>query len=343
MSSIRDIAARAGVSIGTVDRVLNNRGRVSKQTRARVKRIIRKLDYHPNIYARNLSLSRTYHFTVLMPRQAQDSNYWRLPARGVQKAAKELEAYRIRVRIIHFDRYSADSFERSLNVALDAKPDGLLLAPLHSSAGRLLSSSSGLPPYVFFDSSLPLGKPVATISQNPFQSGLLASRLLTMTANGGGTVAAVRVLPEDFHINERIRGFQAGMDGTNGVRVRIYDVDSQGGLVQFRDLVTRLLQENKNLTGLFVSNAWTHPVARYCRARCGKKSPTLVGFDLVPENKRLLESGAIDFLISQRPELQGYKGIYALYRHVVLREHVRAQSMVPLDILTRDNFRYHQD
>lgn len=50
----------------------------------------------------------------------------------------------------------------------------------------------------------------------------------------------------------------------------------------------------------------------------------------------------IDFLISQRPETQGYEGIYCLFEQVVLREPVKRRITIPIDILTRDNIRYHK-
>ena len=66
ISSIKEIAEKARVSIGTVDRVLHNRKGVSKETKAKIQRIVTATGYTPNIYARNLSLAKTYRFGVLM-------------------------------------------------------------------------------------------------------------------------------------------------------------------------------------------------------------------------------------------------------------------------------------
>jgi len=48
MATIKEIAERAGVSRGTVDRVLNNRGAVCAETEERIRAIIKELDYKPN-------------------------------------------------------------------------------------------------------------------------------------------------------------------------------------------------------------------------------------------------------------------------------------------------------
>ena len=52
---ILDIAKKAGVSIGTVDRVLHQRGEVSEETREKILKIIREFDYRPNILASTLA------------------------------------------------------------------------------------------------------------------------------------------------------------------------------------------------------------------------------------------------------------------------------------------------
>jgi LacI family repressor for deo operon, udp, cdd, tsx, nupC, and nupG len=57
--TMKDVAARAGVSIKTVSRVVNNQGEVSDETRQRVQRAIEDLDYKPNIVARSLITGKT--------------------------------------------------------------------------------------------------------------------------------------------------------------------------------------------------------------------------------------------------------------------------------------------
>ena len=73
MSTIKSIAERAGVSIGTVDRVIHNRGHVSQEAEMRVKQAIEELNYIPNFFARQLKLSKTFRFGILMPKLSQDS------------------------------------------------------------------------------------------------------------------------------------------------------------------------------------------------------------------------------------------------------------------------------
>jgi LacI family transcriptional regulator len=343
LTSIKDIAAKAKVSIGTVDRVLHERGRVSEETRNRVRRIVQELGYRPNIHARNLSLDKVYRFAVVMPRLSQDSEYWKFPAKGIDKACRELEMYKVSATYFLFDRYSSASFGRAFREALNSKPDGLLIAPVLSQKAQELIPSipQGLP-YVFFDSTIPGTGCLTFIGQDPFQSGLLAASLLRSITGSAGNIAVVKVIPEDFHISERIKGFFTGMEDNKKLKVHLFEVDSHRGEAAFADVVGRVVKELAPLNGIFVSNAWTHSVARSVQALSAAHGVTIIGYDLVPENLQYLEQGLIDFLISQCPSTQGYEGIYSLYEHVVLRQKVKHTIMVPIDILTKNNVKYYR-
>lgn len=64
---IKDIALKAGVSVGTVDRVLHKRPNVSAKARAKVEKVLKEQNYEPNIYASALAYNKSYHFCVLIP------------------------------------------------------------------------------------------------------------------------------------------------------------------------------------------------------------------------------------------------------------------------------------
>ena len=57
---IKDIAQCAGVSVGTVDRVLHNRPNVSPKARIKVEKALKDMDYQPNMYASALAVSYTH-------------------------------------------------------------------------------------------------------------------------------------------------------------------------------------------------------------------------------------------------------------------------------------------
>jgi LacI family transcriptional regulator len=344
MVSIKDIAKKAGVSQGTVDRVLHKRGRVAKETQKKIEKILTRLDYRPNIYARNLSLAKSYRFAVLIPKLNQDTGYWNILAQGIKKAQHELESFKVNVEFFTFDRYSESSIRSTFRTALQHDPEGLLIAPVISHfASDLLQSIPKQIPYVFVDSTIPDANSLSCVIQDPFQGGLLAAHLIRRMVNSGGTVVAVKVNPEDFHINERIRGFQSGMENSKEIAVVVAEADSALGEQAFHRLAASIVSTHHDLKGIFVSNSYTFPFAEYLEQQNRAGSIVLVGYDLITRNVRLLKRGAIEFLISQRPHIQGYEGIYSLYSNVVLREKVEKCLMMPLDILTKDNLKYYQD
>ena len=64
MVTIKDIAQRAGVSRGTVDRVLHDRGKVSPQKAEKIRRIADEMGYQPNIAGRGLAARKKHHETA---------------------------------------------------------------------------------------------------------------------------------------------------------------------------------------------------------------------------------------------------------------------------------------
>ena len=94
-SNIRivDIAKMAGVSVGTVDRVIHNRGRVSEENRKKVQTILEMVHYQPNLMARSLASKKQYHFVAITP-SFTHGEYWEAISDGIDKAASEMESYR---------------------------------------------------------------------------------------------------------------------------------------------------------------------------------------------------------------------------------------------------------
>lgn len=67
MPTLKDVAREAGLTVGTVSRVLNNRGYISEDTRKNVYRVMEELNYHPNEVARSLSKKTSNTIGVIVP------------------------------------------------------------------------------------------------------------------------------------------------------------------------------------------------------------------------------------------------------------------------------------
>lgn len=90
--TIYDVARKAGVSVATVSRIINNKGEVSPKTKAGVLQVMEELDYHPTPAARTLKKKGTGLIGLIVPDLS--NQFFSLTARGVQDRAKE-ESYHV--------------------------------------------------------------------------------------------------------------------------------------------------------------------------------------------------------------------------------------------------------
>ena len=216
MATVKDIAKLANVSIGTVDRVIHNRGYVSVDAMKRIKQAIKTLNYSPNIYARQLKLAKKYEFGILVPELTYDNNYWEEPELGMQKAGKELRSHNIKLKFFYFDPRSVDSFKEKCAQILKEELDGLLISPvLINPTKEFVSRIPHKTPYIFIDSDLPRTRRIAFIGQDAYKSGILAGKLMRMIIGDSGDIAIIRVIPESYNLELRIKGFQSYFQDNN--------------------------------------------------------------------------------------------------------------------------------
>lgn len=338
MATIREIADRAGVSLGTVDRVLHNRGRVSAETAEKIRGVIAELGFTPNLFARNLATSRAYRFGVLMPLLDQDGGYWQLPLKGMQRAAEAHRAYRISLEVQHFDRYDPVSFKAAHQRLLAAGVDGILMAPVIQQAAKQLLDQAENPVHVMFDVDLDHPGVLCHIGQDSMRAGQLAGRLMGLLCPGGGTIAVLQPDTDNAHIANRVSGFRASLDESS-YRLAIKVRAQAGDLASFQVALGDLIRDLPDLAGIMVVDSTTHLVAR-ALADSPRKGLPLIGYDLMEEDIPWLENGAIPFLITQDPVGQGEAGINALFSHVVINHAVEARITVPLNIVTWENYSY---
>ena len=67
MATLKDVAKASGLTVGTVSRVLNNRGYISDKTREKVYQVMKELNYQPNETARALSKQKSNTIGVILP------------------------------------------------------------------------------------------------------------------------------------------------------------------------------------------------------------------------------------------------------------------------------------
>jgi LacI family transcriptional regulator len=339
--TVKEIARLAGVSIGTVDRVLHDRGGVSADTKGKIDSIVSSLGYEPNILARQLSLNRTYTFRVVLPRADQDSGYWGICLAGVLRAGRDLAPYGAKLRIDEFDRYDGQAYRALLEELISDPCDGLLIAPvlpeellpalLRLGRGR----PGGPPPYVFLDRDAPGAAPVAAIGQDAFRGGYLAGRIMSLLAGASGTLVAVSAHAGDRHIRQRIEGFEAFFRGSR--RIEVAECLELEGAEECDRFLGGLFRGNPGIVGVLVANSSGHLVGNWLAGRGAKAGCAVLSWDMVPANVRALREGRVDCVVSQRPFDQAREAVERVFRAVVRGEMDPSAASIPLEIYFKEN------
>lgn len=335
--TVTEIAKLAGVSIGTVDRVLHNRGRVSEETRERIQRIIDESGFQPNALARHLKRNRDYRIGVLIPELDKESRYWNLLYNGILRAVSELSAFSFKPELFEFVRPDRKSLAESFARMAASDCAAYIIAPvIQEDILVLLNELDNGVPYAFIDTALPGAEPLTTVAQNPRRAGFLAGRLMELLGKTGGSYAVLMPYSEAWNLNERARGFKDWFQGKDGFNL-IDLVCSELRMDEAYAMLDEAFRTVPDLKGIFAVSAIGHLIASHVVKRGMKDRISIIGYDLVDENVRLLRDGSIDCLISQRPEEQGRLIIQQIYRKIVLEEEPVQSIEMPFDIYFREN------
>ena len=345
---IKDIAVKTNVSVGTVDRVLHNRGRVSEAVRQKVLLMMKELDYEPNLIARTLGSNRTYQLAAIQPDHTLDP-YWQAPRNGIEKAARELKQYGVVVTIYPYNQTRVDSFREQAAAATRSQPDGILIAPLfyrESLAFFEQWRQQGIP-YVLFNTYIAEVPSLSYVGQDSYQSGFLAGKLVQFGQAGPGTFLIAHIAEDvanSAHVTQKERGFRDYFaqlaPPQNPYTIISLDLPPAAD-PSFARQLNRLLDEEKTqLKGIFVSTSRAYEIAPYLQAY-RRDDVRLVGYDLLEKNIHFLHEGVIDFLINQNPKKQGHRGIFALADRLVFKKEVLPLRYLSLDIITKENLQYY--
>jgi LacI family transcriptional regulator len=339
---IKDIALLAGVSIGTVDRVLHERGEVAEKTKEKILRIVKETKYSPNVMAQVLKSKKRFHLVSLLPDPVTDNSYWKKHSIGMTKAIEELIHFPVTLSQITFDMLNENDFQEKTSRVLNLKPDGVLLAPILKSESIAFCSRLFLEkiPFVFVDGYIENTEFLAYIGEDIFQSGRVAGQLINMVTPLKSDILIVNIaknLQNVHHLNNRTQGFLSYFNtpGSNiGKKIIINIPESSSESIKVA--IDQIFKENPHIGSIFFTGSTSYLIALYLEEK-GLKSINLIGYDLLDMNVKYLKSGITKFLIGQRPEEQTYKGIKKLFEFLSLNKVPERLEYLPVDIVTSEN------
>ncbi len=342
---IKDIAELAHVSIGTVDRVLHKRGEVAEKTREKILKIVKDLDYSPNVIARALKAKKKLHLVSLLPEPTEESAFWKKHPQGIQRALNELDPFPLTLTEVHFDLLDEIDFQKKTMEAMDLNPDGIILAPIFKAESitfcNLLYKKHI--PFVFVDGFIKETRFLSYTGEDIFQSGRVAGQLTDLVTQPDKDILIVNIarnLQNVQHLNFRTKGFlsyfpESGRNKGGKINLTIEDPVPEN----IKKEIDKALNKNPDIRSIFISGSKSFKIADYIKSE-GIKSINLIGYDLLDKNVEYLKSGVIRFLIGQRPEEQTYRGVRKLFDFLSLNKVPEKMEYLPIDVVTSENVKF---
>lgn len=344
--TINDVAKAAGVSKGTVDRVLHNRGEVSAKSKEAVLKAVEELGFKPNLYASLLASPKDIRIQCIIP-EFFTGEFWSLTDKGIQDAAEIVSRYGVKVEPVKYDQYDLDSFRTVCDKVLDNPPAGVVIAPMFADETLKFVHQlrdKGIP-YIYIDSRLDDEDYFAYFGMPMYQSGYLCADILTDGRNVPDKVFIVRIARDKEGLSDptlmRRKGFVDYMNE------RYPDVEIVNVFIDPKDRTAI----DATLDGVFdryqgekyivMFNSRVHLVADYIGRRHMGTS-RVVGFDVLERNLSALRNGTVQLLIAQHTDSQTVAAVNALVDHILLGIPVsKKDNYTQMDILNRYNCDYY--
>lgn len=314
MARIKDIAELAGVSRGTVDRVLNNRSGVSPQTAEKIKEIAKALDYRPNKAGLVLAAQKKKN-KVGVVLFSKNNPFFDEVSEGVQAKARELADYGVttQTRRVEFDLAAQLA---AIDELLKEGIHGLLLAPYNHPAIQEkidLLVSQGIP-VVTVNTDICGSRRMAYVGSNYICGGQTAAGLFALMTGGETELGIITGSQNVLCHSERIRGLTETLKSSYP-RIHITKIlENHDDEFESYALTKQLLQQNPCIDAIFFAAAG---VFGGCRAiQESGRHPKVVTFDEVPTTLDMLRTGVISATISQQPRRQGSLSLDLLFEYL---------------------------
>lgn len=301
MPTIKDVAEKAGVTVTTVSRVLNNRGYISQETRDKVYRVMDELQYRPNEIARSLSKKRSMMLgliipTIAHPFFAEMTNY-------IETYAFSL-GYKILLCNSRLDRVKEKEY---INMLKSHRVDGMIMGSHTLDVQEYVKLRQ---PVITFDRQI---ADIPYISSDNYQGGVLAAQLLI--DRGCRRIAHISGnLSLDMLGNRRLEGFLDTLrkHALEPLVIELgTDVFESSG---YESMIRSLLEKEPEIDGLFASS---DIIAVHVMKVCSS-----LGIK-VPERMKLIGYDDISLASLVEPEL------------TTIRQPLEAMSRLAVDLIDK--------
>jgi LacI family transcriptional regulator len=316
--TIKQIAAQAGISTATVDRVLNERPGVHHQTKLRVERAIAELDRRA---AASLAIGWNLYVDVIMHSPLR---FTTLVQAAVERAMSDLDPFRVSARFHLFEDIETPELVRQIEARAADRPGGIILKASDEPAivdavNRV--TAQGVP-VVTLVTDLPRSQRLAYVGMDNRAAGRTAAFLLGRILGGRKGAIIAHIGSHNFQgEEEREIGFRALLR-EGFPKLSVVEVTNTYGLDrETRRRVAACLKERRDIVGVYSMGGGNRGILE---AFDEAKRPVLayIGHDLDAENRALLEAGRIDSIIDHDLVADARDALRAiLHQHRRIKSH----------------------
>lgn len=338
MATIKEIAALAGVSRGTVDRVLNNRGSVNPQTEAKIREIAKALDYRPNRAGLVLAAQKKrLKLGVIL--FSPENPFFIDVLDGVQEKAQELADYNCSVLVKQVAMNAAEQL-KAIDELMEEEVNGIAMVPYNDDRIRQRINElfdNGIP-VVTLNTDIEQSRRIAYVGSHYRRSGETAAGLMHLMTQGTVNVGIITGSSNILCHTERIAGFTDTLLARNPQASIVEIIENEDDEITSYEKTLSLLTRHPEINALFFAAGGVYGGCRSVTTLNRQHSLRIVAFDKVPTTRELVEKGIVSATICQQPQLQGSKPLELLFSYLTTGE-MPAQEYhyVAADIRIREN------
>ena len=309
--TIKEIARLSGVSRGTVDRVLNNRGSVNPETAERIRNIINAVNYTPNLAGKTLAIKKKNLKFGFILFDTEKNPFFADVLKGIHSRFDILDAYGINMEIRFTEPDSPEKQVTAIDELMTHGIHGLAIAAINHPLviSKLKELTSQGIPVVTSNSDAPGCGRVAYIGSNYYETGRTAAGLLNLVCGSSANVGIV-IGSQWMHCDsERVSGFTRQIADHYPYIKIVHTAANLSDEFESYTVTSKMLEHHPEINALYLAAAG---VTGACRAvdNLGLKNRIkIISHDATPNTCRLIEQGFIAATITQQPFEQGAKPI----------------------------------
>lgn len=307
--TIKDVAKVSGVSRGTVDRVLNNRGKVNPVTEERVRRVAEQLGYVPNLAAKGLAVrKKSPVIGVVLP--SEGNPFFDDVIKGIMDAQSELQDYGVRVELITMRGYNPQKQLECIE-KLGAGISVLILAPISDEliATKIDNLLEQGIPTITINTDIENSKRMCYVGSDYIRGGAVACGMLAITVGVDAKFGIVTGSTKVLGHSQRIAGFRSVMKSSYPNMTPLDFAETNDDDIHAFEQTIKMLNANADMDAIFVVAGGVYGVCRAIISTGREKTVKVISFDTVQTTVDMMHEGIIKATICQKPELQGYQAV----------------------------------